>query len=434
MDTPDIRDPRVTHLRGHPPGPEDSPGVPSPAPLIALDSAQLEALTEQLVACAAEKIYQCQGQGGLTVSRAWIYQRPEQKRDMGEAAAPWYVGWIDPDKNKRGKSCGPGPDGKRNAAKLKRQIEAQLLTGTYGQRVNGTWAEFRAEYESKIVSARAASTQRVVRVVLDHFERLIAPGKMAGLKTAVIDHYRALRRREPGQQPGSVLNPGTLNKELRYLKAALGKARRWGYLADVPEFEMDRQIRRIKEWMPPDAFAAVYQACDQARRPLGQAYEPADWWRALLVTVYLTGWRIGAVLLLPRADVDLVSGTVLVRGANTKGKRDQLVPIHSAVSEHLRRLRGFTELMFPWPNDPRTLARDFQALQRAAGLTQVYGWHACKRAFCTLNAKRLEPTTLQFLAQHEAFETTRQYYIDPSSAAQEAIGKLYVPDVLRDAQ
>lgn len=390
---------------------------------VALTAETLEDMITSVVAEAAERIYQAQGsQGGLTVSRAWIYQRPEQVESMG-ADAPYYVGWIDPDRKRHGKSCGGGPDGKRNAQKLKRKIEAELITGTYGQRNNATWEEFRAEYEAKVVAGLAEATRVQVLIALDHFERLVKPGRVSGIRTATIDHYRALRRQDKGQARGSTVAAGTINKELGYLRAAIRKARKWGYVAEAPDVDLERTAKHVKGHLSPAEFGFCYQACDQMDRP--------DWWRGLLVVVFLTGWRIGAVMQLRRADVDLAAGTCLVRGESTKGKRDQLVPLHPVVVQHLKRLPGFSERMFPFAGTLRSLRRAFYRLQRLAGLPRRYGFHALKRSFCTLNAPRLDPTALQYLAQHQSFETTRAYYIDQESQAQEAVGKLYIPDVLR---
>ena len=43
-------------------------------------------------------------------------------------------------------------------------------------------------------------------------------------------------------------------------------------------------------FVPPEHFAAIYTACEHAKRPKRiPNVKPADWWRALLVTAYMTG-------------------------------------------------------------------------------------------------------------------------------------------------
>ena len=40
---------------------------------------------------------------------------------------------------------------------------------------------------------------------------------------------------------------------------------------------------------------------------------PADWWRALVVFNYMTGWRISEPLSMLRKDLDLDAGTAIPR-------------------------------------------------------------------------------------------------------------------------
>src|SRR5260370_37131429 len=82
---------------------------------------------------------------------AWVYQDPKQVEKHGEAAAAWVVGFYDPEGKRRSKSCGPGSEGKKNAEKLRKQIDAQLLTGTYQSNDKKSWEDFRKEYRSRVI-------------------------------------------------------------------------------------------------------------------------------------------------------------------------------------------------------------------------------------------------------------------------------------------
>jgi hypothetical protein len=61
------------------------------------------------------------------MSSAWIYQDDKQVKKHRADKTSWYVGWIAPDGYKRGKSCGPGLEGRRNAEKLRKKREAELI-------------------------------------------------------------------------------------------------------------------------------------------------------------------------------------------------------------------------------------------------------------------------------------------------------------------
>jgi len=56
---------------------------------------------------------------------------------------------------------------------------------------------------------------------LDHFGRIISPGKVANIKTQTVDEFIAQRRTEPGRKQGDAVSPATVNKDLRSLKAVL---------------------------------------------------------------------------------------------------------------------------------------------------------------------------------------------------------------------
>jgi integrase len=241
----------------------------------------------------------------------------------------------------------------------------------------------------------------------------------------------------------------TINKELRHLRAVLRIARDWGYLPEVPRFRMLREPGQLPLYVTGDHFAAMYEACDSARMPEDiPNVAPADWWRALLVMGYMTGWRIGDMLSLRREDLDLDAATAITRFEDNKGKRDALVKLHPVVIEHLRKLAGFDPAVLPWNHDERTLYGEFARIQEAAGIKlpckvrgphehnrhcYLYGFHDLRRAFATMNADKLTPDALQALMRHKSYQTT-QRYISMARQMDAAVASLHVPDVLRSRE
>jgi integrase len=375
--------------------------------------------------------------------KAWIYQDDKQVKKHGKAKASHYVGWIDPEGNRRCKSCGPGKDGHRLAEKLRKKREAELLTGTYQSAQKKTWEEFRKEYEAKVVSGMEESTRRLVLDALNHFERIVNPKRMFAIKTQAVDAFRAKRRTEAGKKKGELVSPATVNKELRHLRAALRKAGRWGYLATAPDFEFEREPKKLPTWVSPEHFAQIYGACDKAKLPRGLPYPAADWWRAVLVVAYMTGWRISEIIALDRSDLDLEAGTAITRHEDNKGERDERVKLHPVVVDHLRKLAAFSRHVMPWNESRRVLQEEFARIQEAAGIRlpcrgkhehsrfcYVYGFHDLRRAFATMNADKLTADALQVLMRHKSYETTKRY-IDMTRQMDEAVAALHVPDVLK---
>jgi integrase len=374
------------------------------------------------------------------MSKAWTFQKPSQVRVLGADKAPHYVGWYEPDGRRKAQSCGVGFHGKKNAERLARKLEAELIEGTYQikARSRKPWREFVEEYDRRVLTGLAGRSQYEALAALRHFQRIIKPIRVSSLSARHIADFIAARRQEGGIRKGELLSPATINKDLRHVKAALNMAREWGYLPATPKIRMEKVPEKVPTYVPPEHFAAIYQACEIAARwPEDQNYSPAYWWRALIVMAYMTGWRISALLALRRDDVDLGAGTALSRAKDNKGKRDQLVPLHPMIVEHLKRLPGFSPMVFPWGHGSRRIFSEFDRIQKAAGIClkgrrDHYGFHDLRRAFATMNAGRLTPDALQALMQHKDYQTT-QKYIAIARQLNPAVEALYVPDLVRKA-
>jgi integrase len=361
--------------------------------------------------------------------KAWIFQDPKQKAKLGDDC-PWSCGWYDPQGKRKSKTLGS-----RSAAqKHQRKVEGQIAAGVYQDVSRKSWEDFEAEYEAKVMAGMEPGTREATQHGLNHFKRIIKPVRMQAITTKTIADYVAARRQERKHRASETspqVSPATVNKELRTLRAVLRKAVRWGLLAKMPEIEFLREAGKLPIYVTPEHFAKLYQAADVTRWPDGQPYAPAAWWRGLLVMAYMTGWRIGSLLALRWEDVDLKAGTALSRHADNKGKRDQKVPLHPLVVEHLSKLASFNPCVFPWSNARRSLFDEFNKLQGAAGVRPEggkahYGFHDFRRAFATMNAANLTPDALQHLMQHRDYQTT-QRYINLARQLNPAVQNLFVP-------
>jgi integrase len=371
--------------------------------------------------------------------KAWLFQDHRQKEKLGEDDAPWSVGWYDPDGKKKSKRLGSHSA----AVKYARKIEGQLAAGTYQNVSRKNWEQFVDVYESRVLAIAEPGTREATQQALTHFARLMKPTTMRAITSGMVSDYVAKRRLEKrgrdvvkklakGKKEHAQISPATVNKELRALKAVFRKAHRWGYLARVPEFEFLREAEKLPSYVPPEHFTKLYDACEAAKAPSNQPYPPADWWRALLVMAYMTGWRIGSLLDLRREDVDLAAATALSRAEHNKGRRDQQIGLHPLVIQHLSKLAGFSRQLFPWTTDRRQLYNEFRRIQKAAGVKPTgkaaYGFHDLRRSFATMNVDRMEGEALQALMQHRDYKTT-QRYINIARQLKPAVANLYVPEL-----
>ncbi len=255
------------------------------------------------------------------------------------------------------------------AAKFMLKTEGELAAGTYQIGSRKSWPQFRDEYKDKVCCLMEPGTRRETISAIEHFERLVKPQRLSAIKSQTIASFVAKRSVEPSRRrKGLRVSPATVNKELRHIKSVLGTANDWGYLPQKPKVKMLREPEKMPLYVTAEHFAAIYKACEYATRPGTMRYAAADWWRALMVFTYMTGWRISEPLALQRDDLDLEAAFAITRHEDNKGRRDDRVPLHGVVVEHLRAIVGFDPVVFPWPHHRRTLDVEFQKIQLAAGI------------------------------------------------------------------
>jgi integrase len=394
--------------------------------------------------------------------KAWVSQLKRHVDQYGADNAAWYCNWLDPDGRRRAKSCGTGPKGKKVAEALADKTHAELMTGTYDSAKGMTWEKFRVRYTSKVIGAMSPQSAVVAITSLDTFERIIHPGRLDRITAETIDEFKAKRCAEPircgglrdkttgelpkRKKPGRTISAATVNRELRYIRMALRTAAEWELLAKPPRIRMIREPKRLPTFIPEPHFAAIYGAVEKATVPANVPnVTPGDWWRGLLVFGYMTGWRIGQILALRWADVNLEEGFAITRAADNKGKRDMRVPLHPLVVEHLRKLTAsFDERVFPWSPRVAELWHAFVRIQKATTLLDGsplpkggrsggwYGFHDLRRAFATMNAAGLSMLQLQSLMQHQDLSTTRKY-VNMAEQLRPAVDKLFVPSLRKSA-
>ena len=318
--------------------------------------------------------------------------------------------------------------------------------GVYRAPTKTLWTEFVEQFERDVLPGLEPTTRRAYLEALKTFARHTGVTRVESIDNRMIDAFVARRRNDPGKKAGATVSPATVAKDLRLLKAALGRAVDWGYLATLPKFRSVRQAEKIPRYVTDVDFGVLYtKACPLARHPAkpGQTYKAEDWWKALIVAAFMTGLRIKELMALRLEDIDFERGTVITRAGDNKGKRDAMLPLHPVVVEHLRRLGTANDCPLAWPLHERTLWAEWGRIQKAAGIhlpcsarhehtaaCHVYGFHDFRRAFATHNAPNLTPEALQKLMQHRSFKTTLGY-INLANQVNQAAASYVVPEVLK---
>ena len=334
----------------------------------------------------------------------------------------------------------------RSTLAWQRYLQAELDMGVHRAPTKTLRTEFVEQFERDVLPGLEPTSRRAYLEALKTFARHTDVTRIESIDTRMIDAFVARRRNDPGKKAGAAVSPATVAKDLRLIKAALGRAVDWGYLATLPKFRSVRQPEKIPRYVTVDDFATLYtRACPLARHPHepGQAFSAEDWWKALIVTAFMTGLRVKELIAMRWEDIDLERGTVITRARDNKGKRDALLPLHPVVVEHLRRLGTTGERPLAWPHHERTLWAEWGRNQKAAGIhlpcqgdhehtdaCHVYGFHDFRRAFATHNAPNLTPEALQKLMQHRSFKTTVGY-INLTNQVNLAADRYVVPEVLK---
>jgi len=370
---------------------------------------------------------------------AWLFQDHRQKQKLGDKC-PWSVGWVDPEGNRKSKKVGS----ESMATKFQRKIEGQLAAGTYESHGRKHWGDFRVEYESKILPGLAVKTKEAITTTLNHFEKHVKPYRVSKIGTAMIDDFIAKRQTDRGRKPDTRVSTATVNHDLRHLKATLRVAVEWGYLSKMPKVRRVREEERIGHIMSQGDFQKIYESCDSATMPRGLTCGASDWWRALLVFAITTGWRIDEILSFRRDDLDLETGSILTRATDNKGKRDSLDYLPPVALTWIKQIVGFGPMVFPWPHNSRTLWVEFGRIQEAASIKlpcresrehvctsacHLYGFHALRRSYATLNADSMPAAVLQKKMRHKSFTTTLKY-IGLSDKMKKSADVVYVPEFL----
>ena len=289
------------------------------------------------------------------------------------------MAWTDLDGNRKQRSF----PNKTIATEFRSTVEADLARGEYTGVSEISWDDFRDRVERGFIKRKKATTQGSYRIAIDHLERIVKPKTPAKITTRSITDYSTKRLGERGLKAGTKLSKTTLNSELRSLRAILHWANDQGYISKVPKIQFEREAMKEARYIPADEFRAIYDACHVANRPVDLPYPPEQWWQAFLVFLYLTGWRKSETLELRREDVDFENGTALTRAENNKSNRDERVPLHPMIVEHLRELPSFSPMMFPWELSHRMLYETFRRILAEAGVSEEYGFHDLRRAFAS---------------------------------------------------
>ena len=337
----------------------------------------------------------------------WISSRKLKNKsaDPKRPRQSYHLRWIDLTTGKwKNKAVGTDRTRAEREAAL---LEVKLGQGTYCETRHVRWQVFADAHVATIRGKTdRADAERTLRLFADCCAPLGPHAVSYAMIEKFVAHLYAKRKN----------TVATVNKRLRYLRGALGKAVKRGHIVRNPmdEWQWEREEVKIPRALSEDEKAKLLDACPTAQ------------WRTFVFMALTTGCRRGELLPLTWDRVDLDAGQIVL--THTKAKRDRVQPLHPDAVVMLRSLQAPTLRdggPFVALGRPGWVCQQFRAIVEAAGIARCT-IHDLRRTFCT-DLARLGVNQLiaQRLAGHASSSTTAKYYqhIDDGSK-RDAILKL----------
>lgn len=184
-----------------------------------------------------------------------------------------------------------------------------------------------------------------------------------------------------------------------YFRECLGRTD-WPF-ERIP-FQKKRRI--LPEILSPEEVAAVFDACSNLKH------------KAVLMTAYSGGLRLGETLALLPSDID--SGRMVIRVEQGKGRKDRYVMLSevllTTLREYWRHFRPLNWLFYGQtkqkPLAPSTAEKIFKIAARKASITKNVSFYSLRHAFAThLLEGGTNVRIIQALLGHRSLTTTQLY-------------------------
>lgn len=185
----------------------------------------------------------------------------------------------------------------REAEKLRRKREAELLEGTYVDPLEITWLDFQDRYDSQELAHLRPKTRDKANTVMAAVTAIVNPGYLSDLNAQNLVRFRAefaagaFRR---GSKPSSPLRPRSPHTVKSYMTAIisiLNWAERMGYVSSVPKLPRYKAAAKTKAMkgrpFSLEEFERMLKATSQI---VGK--EAARSWRYLLRGLWESALRL----------------------------------------------------------------------------------------------------------------------------------------------
>lgn len=288
---------------------------------------------------------------------------------------------------------------RQDAQKALDMRRAEIVQGTLQRRfrVAGkaqgvTFTEFAQKYLD-YARCNKRSWKRDEQLIAN-LSRAFGGKRLAEIRSLDVEQYKLMRC--------EMAQPATVNREVALLKHMFNLGIRWEYTLDNPT----RGVNLLRE----DNTVERILSREEEERLVATAHPDL---RPVLVTALNTGMRLGELLSLTWADVDLSRRLITVR--HTKNGRVRRLPINDGLLEAFEALHGKSrkaEYIFSSPrhgNRRSSVRTAFEAAIRRAGISKLR-FHDLRHTFATrLVAAGVDIVTVKELLGHRDITMTMRY-------------------------
>lgn len=305
------------------------------------------------------------------------------------------------------------------------------------------WSVYRDIYLKRVElrSGKTSAHPNHVRDVLDRFCSYLglAGRQLEEIQSHDLEHY--VERRRQDKWRGKLLQPCTINNEIRILNGAFSTAgpkesrgigrKNYGFIKDVPYVEPLPEYRKVPRIVSPEQLRAFVAAAKTARTPHEYVCPPPLFWQAALLLALVTGLRRKALLLLPRPDDETLIERMEVRvpAEILKDRHEHVFALgEGETGETVVRILAqlpteVGEPFLPWrrrdgePLGHGHFSNSFARIQRAAGIPEASRFRP-KDVRSTVGTKVAnkfgELIAKNALGHSPTTDTLRKHYYNPA--------------------
>jgi integrase len=285
-----------------------------------------------------------------------------------------------------------------------KELAMEGLSGLQGI-VNKSFKEVAEEYLA--ISKATKRSWRRDTALLNNLKAAFGSKTLAGIGVKDVEQYKAARAEKR--------SPATVNRELACLKHLFNKAIHWGYARENPV----RKVRLFKEnnqrtrYLEPSEREKLLACCSPELRPV-------------VVVALNTGLRLGELIALTWADIDLGKGLLHVR--DSKSGEGRHVPLNAEAVEALRSLTRHIDsprVFFSRYGKPyRSVRTGFENACKRAGV-EGFRFHDLRHSFASyLVMAGVDLNTVRELMGHKTITMTLRYAHLSPEHKQAAVEKL----------